>query len=251
MHRGELELGLGLLSIGRTWGVRQVPPPSEGETDNLLQSAVTLGIRAFDTAPAYRASEQRLGRFLRTIRPEERDGLVVMTKVGEHWDEDRGEPFVDHGRDALIRSIDRSFERLGRIEVIQIHKATKAIVNDPEVLAGIAHARSCGVPRVGASVSDVATGEAALATGIYDVLQFPLNVSARAMLPLLAVMGTVTPIINRPFGMGVLLMEEECDPARRAFRFLAEQVSAGIILTGTSRPDHLAANVEAFHARAA
>jgi hypothetical protein len=31
-----IELGLGLLSLGRTWGVRNVPPPSEVEAQRLI-----------------------------------------------------------------------------------------------------------------------------------------------------------------------------------------------------------------------
>jgi aryl-alcohol dehydrogenase-like predicted oxidoreductase len=50
--RDRIELGLGLVSLGRTWGVRDVAPPSEADGTALLQRAITLGIRVFDTAPA-------------------------------------------------------------------------------------------------------------------------------------------------------------------------------------------------------
>ncbi|HEX2554919.1 MAG TPA: aldo/keto reductase [Microvirga sp.] len=251
MSRTGLELGLGLVSIGRTWGVRQVQPPAEADAFALLEKAVALGIRVFDTAPAYGTSEARLGAFLATLPPAGREPLVIMTKAGEHWDEERAEPFVDHRRDALVRSIDRSLERLGRVDVLQIHKATQAIVTDPDVLSAIAYARSCGIERIGASVSDVAAGEAALAAGCYGFLQFPLNTRSGTMLPLLAPIeqAGATPVINRPFGMGALLDGDRDEAARRAFRHLDDHVRSGIVLTGTSRADHLAFNVEAFRTR--
>ncbi|WP_373460770.1 aldo/keto reductase [Agromyces ramosus] len=46
----------------------------------LLAGAVDLGIRFFDTAPAYGLSQERLGEFLRTIPAELRADLFVATK---------------------------------------------------------------------------------------------------------------------------------------------------------------------------
>src|SRR5215212_6147070 len=171
-HPQGLELGLGLLSIGRTWGVGQSEPPGEEAARALLEAAVALGTRVFDTAPAYAASEARLGRFLATLDPARREGLVVMTEAGEHWDEAGGASFVDHSRDALVRSIDRSLALLGRIDVLQIHKATREVVRDSGVLAALDHARACGIAACGASVSDREAGHAALTAGPYEFLQF-------------------------------------------------------------------------------
>ena len=67
-HQG-VELGLGLVSLGRQWGVRDVDPPNEADAAALLECAVALGIRVFDTAPAYGSSEERLGRFLTSLLP--------------------------------------------------------------------------------------------------------------------------------------------------------------------------------------
>ena len=153
-----LELGLGLLSIGRAWGVGQSAPPSDDEAARLLDTALRSGIRIVDTAPAYAASEARLGAFLTGLPRERRDTLRVLTKAGEHWDVEAGTGFVDHSRDALCRSIDRSLALLGRIDLLQIHKATADVVAHPDVIAAIEHARACGIPCFGASVSDLEAG---------------------------------------------------------------------------------------------
>ncbi len=65
-----VELGLGLLSIGRRLGSQDAVPTDSGRC--------LLGTRwhahpLFDTAPAYAASERRLGAFLRTLRAPGQD----------------------------------------------------------------------------------------------------------------------------------------------------------------------------------
>ena len=253
LPRDRLELGLGLLSIGRIWGATQSEPPGEAEAEALLERALALGIRIFDTAPAYAASEARLGRFLAGLPRARRDALVVMTKAGEHWDPARGSTIVDHGRDALRRSLDRSFELLGSVDVLQIHKATAANVTHPNVVDLIDHAKACGVPRIGASVSDVAAGRAAIGSGLYDVLQFPFNATVTTFEALLQDLrgSALVPVINRPFAMGALAPQagEGRAGAESAFRFIEEHVRAGVVLTGTGSPRHLEANVAGFRTR--
>ena len=61
-------LGLGTVKFGRNRGVKY-PRTFELPTDrailNLLETAWESGINLLDTAPAYGASEERLGRLLK------------------------------------------------------------------------------------------------------------------------------------------------------------------------------------------
>lgn len=249
-----LKLGLGLLSIGRAWGIAQSTPPGEDEAQALLAKAMELGITILDTAPAYAESEARLGRFLDTLEPSVRHRLTIMTKAGEHWDFGRNSSFVDHSRDALVRSIDRSLSMLGSINVLQIHKATSDVITHPDVIAAMDHARRCGIKAFGASVSDVEAGRLALESGLYDTLQFPLNLSSQTMVPLLPGLNASgrTAIVNRPFAMGGLLAGQPFEEAAvAAFRFIEEQLPGAVILSGTGKVAHLAQNVSAFQSRLA
>ena len=72
MRKHRVQLGLGLISIGRTWGARPVPVPGEAEALAFLEGAYELGIRLFDTSPSYGDSEVKLGRFLTGLSREER-----------------------------------------------------------------------------------------------------------------------------------------------------------------------------------
>ncbi len=245
-----VELGLGLLSIGRSWGVAQTEVPAESEATGLLESALARGIRIFDTAPAYAASERRLGGFLRTLRTPVRDSLVIMTKMGEHWDEAAGAPYVDHSRDALLRSIDRSLALLGRIDVMQLHKATEDIVDHPDVHAAFDYAARCGITCFGASVSTVEAGRRALSTQRFNCLQFPFNDRNQQLRPLLEELESTRgfAIANRPFAMGAAVHEtaDKAQAGGAAFRFLRNHMKHGIVLTGTGNPAHLAENVASF-----
>jgi aryl-alcohol dehydrogenase-like predicted oxidoreductase len=248
----DLELGLGLVSIGRVWGVANTPVPDRHSVMDVLATAVDGGIRCFDTAPAYGASEQRLGVFLAGLSQAQRAKFVIMTKVGEHWDAAADAAFTDHGYDAMARSLDRSVELLGRIDVLQLHKATEDVIRAPETASFFRHARAMGISTLGASVSSVAAGKLALETGMFSCLQFPLNAETRQMESLLHPLQVAGgfPVINRPFAMGgaVHAAADKSAAGIAAFRFLRDRVSRGIVLTGTGKAAHLAENLVSYAA---
>lgn len=100
-----------------------------------IHAAIDHGITAIDTAPVYGfgRSERVVGRATR----DRRDKVVVMTKVGLRWDDERGELYFETvDQDGVKRSVHRnarpwsvkqeveaSLERLGieTIDVIQVH----------------------------------------------------------------------------------------------------------------------------------
>jgi aryl-alcohol dehydrogenase-like predicted oxidoreductase len=236
-YREMIELGLGLLSIGRPWGVRQAAPPSEAGALALLEAAASLGIRFFDTAPAYGASEAILGRFLRTRRD-----AFVTTKMGEWWDPASGASMVDHRLDSLKRSIDRSLALLGSIDLLQVHKASADNLLSEDVARAIEYARGCGIRSFGASVPDLAAAAVACESSWCTWLQFPYNSANTALagiFPLARAKG-MRVIVNRPFAMGALAAGAE------AFAFVRRQDFDGVVLTGTGSVAHLRENHAAF-----
>jgi aryl-alcohol dehydrogenase-like predicted oxidoreductase len=247
-----LELGLGLVSIGRVWGVAETAVPDDAAAQTLLAAAVDGGIRAFDTAPAYGVSETRLGAFLNGLPIATRDRLVVMTKVGEHWNAGAKAAFTDHSFDAMARSLDRSLKLFGRIDVLQLHKATEEAIAAPDTARLFAHARTLGIGTSGASVSSVAAGRLALGTGLFTCLQFPFNADNLPMAPLLDDLEAAGgfPILNRPFAMGAAVhaAADKAAAGVEAFRFLRQRVRRGVVLTGTGKAVHLRENLASFAA---
>ena len=243
MNRNATQLGLGLIGIGKPWG--QVPHavPSEAEARELLEFAYTLGIRYFDTAPSYGdgVSEIRLGQCVPGM-----PGAVIATKMGEHWDAARNEPFADHSFDALRRSLDRSMERLGRIDVLQLHKTTPEALRSADVERAWDYARSLGILHIGPSAGDLESAAIAVADARFTVLQVPYNAANPAFADVIdaAVARGISVAINRPLAMGALA---DGTGTRSAFQFVMARRPA-VVLTGTISRDHLRENWEAFHA---
>ena len=249
----QLALGMGLIGIGKPWGHVDDEVPDNTEVQKLLVTAFELGFRYFDTAPSYGVSEQRFATFLRNLGPAQRASLTVATKFGEHWDAERAQPYVDHSYDALVRSIDGSLEKLGRIDFLQLHKTTPEALRSEDVERAFTYAISAGIPNIGASVSDLESASLALATNMFSVLQFPMNRSSLQFCGIArqATEAGILVATNRPFAMGSLLYGEARTTRQEAFEFLRRQPFDGVVLTGTKSVDHLRENWHTFHGNGA
>lgn len=249
----ELDLGCGLIRIGRVWGVENKSVPSESEAINFLESAYGLGIRFFDTAPAYGLSELRLGKFLAGLSIEQRSEILVATKFGEHWDSNKQEPYVDHTYESLVQSLELSLEILGQIDLLQLHKTTRELLENEEVSRALESAKGKGIKSLGASISDNQTGLAVCEDGRFDYVQLPYNLEKTDLKPVIdrAKDNGLKVIFNRPFAMGGLVgnlqsEEEKLGRMKEAYRFVAVTGASGVLLTGTSSVAHLKENLEAF-----
>jgi aryl-alcohol dehydrogenase-like predicted oxidoreductase len=248
-----VQLGLGVLEIGRPWGFVPGVAPPEAEALELLECAFEQGIRYFDSAPSYGVGEERLGKFLRSLRPGERATVVVATKFGEHWDNAAGGPFVDHSFPALSASLERSLEILGKIDVLQLHKTSPEVLRSDGLAKAWALARSLGVSACGPSVSDTQSARIACESGQYEMMQAPVNAENPKFAGLIPQAEAAGMFIaaNRPFAMGKAVYQEGAGPAESrvaAFRFVLERLTRGVVLTGTKSKEHLRQNVAAFAA---
>lgn len=108
-------LGLG----GAHFGQRGVPA---GDADALVRRAVEHGIRYFDTAPLYGVGESER-RYREPLASLPRDQFVLSTKVGRVLDDSPRGWHFDFSRDAVLRTIEGSLERLGldRVDILFIH----------------------------------------------------------------------------------------------------------------------------------
>jgi aryl-alcohol dehydrogenase-like predicted oxidoreductase len=244
----QVQLGSGLIRIGRPWGHVNQDIPSESQAFAFLEHAVALGIRYFDTAPSYGLSEERFGRFLRSLPADLRNLLTIATKFGEHWDAGGGQPYVDHSLDALRRSLDRSIEMLGRIDVLQLHKTTPSVLTSDDLSRAWEYAHALGISRIGASVSDIESAAIATSDPRYSVIQLPLNVSNRTFEASMkgAADREMFVAANRPFAMGAMLHGDQPVSVRDAFAWLLSHDFEGVILSGTASIAHLTENWDGF-----
>jgi aryl-alcohol dehydrogenase-like predicted oxidoreductase len=239
-----------LIGIGRSWGHVPGHAPPERDARAFLEFAYQAGVRYFDTAPSYGSSERRLGSFLNSLSPAERAEITIATKFGEHWDPKAEHPFVDHRYDALRRSLEKSLELLGRIDVLQLHKTSPEVLGTNDLERAWESARQAGIPELGLSVSDLESGRIGCSSGQYQMLQFPLNCLNTKFVELLPAVESASCWVaaNRPFAMGELVAGV-ADPHQaqvKAFRFVVAQRFRGVVLSGTKSAAHLAGNLRAF-----
>lgn len=113
-------LGLGTVKLGRSEGVKYPTPvriPDDDAARMLLETARAVGVTVIDTAPAYGAAEERLGRLL----PGSRDEWVIVTKAGETFE--GGVSSFDFSAAGVRASVERSLRRLrtDRVECLLLH----------------------------------------------------------------------------------------------------------------------------------
>jgi aryl-alcohol dehydrogenase-like predicted oxidoreductase len=244
-----IEFGLGLLTIGKSWGARPRPVPSQAEASALLDEALRLGVRVFDTAASYGDGEAKFGHWLSTLDPIVRAGLFVGAKFGEHWDENKNEPLDDHSRDALVHSLERSLARLGRIGLLQIHKTTPRVLESSALDEALAAARRAGITRFGASVREEVSARLAIADPRFSQIQVPYNLHDPRFSEIIDEATAAGKLVwtNRPLKMGALVGADATQNELAAcFGFVLTKRFTGAVLCGTASANHLRANLKAF-----
>lgn len=231
-------LALGTVKLGRNTGVRYPAAfelPDDKQVRRLLEMAHAYGIRLIDTAPAYGASEERLGQLL----PGRREDWLICTKAGESWE--NGTSRFDFSADAIRGSVERSLRRLRTdyLDVVLLHSDGHDldILNQSGAIESLQRLKERGSVRlIGMSTKTVKGGLAALA--VSDVLMVTLNPSDTSQLPVIeaAEQGGQGILLKKVFDSG------HADPADcLAFALATPGVSSAVI--GTINEEHLANNV--------
>jgi aryl-alcohol dehydrogenase-like predicted oxidoreductase len=209
-------IGLGLAALGRPGyltlghgtdlGADRSVAAMERHAHAVLDAAYEEGVRYFDAARSYGRAEEFLASWLRARGA---DDVTVGSKWGytytADWEVAADPPEVkDLSATAFRRQIAETRELLGdRLALYQIHSATveSGVLEDPDVLAGLAALRAEGVA-IGLSVTGAAQSETvlqAVAAGAFDAVQATFNVLEPSAGPALARADEA--------GMGVIVKE--------------------------------------------
>ena len=233
-------LGLGTVKFGRNTGVgypRSFELPSDGQIADLLGLAKDLGINLLDTAPAYGASEARLGE---AIEGQRRD-WVLCTKVGEQFDGVRSR--YDFSEDHVLASVAGSLGRLrtDTLDVVLLHADGRCVaqIETAGAFRALARLRREGVVRaVGFSGKTDLDGRAALPRS--DVLMCSINRDYRDEVALAAEAQCleVGVLVKKPLAQGF-----DADSSALAEIVNLPGVTSAVV--GTTSVAHLAANVAA------
>ena len=270
------EIGLGTVELGLDYGVpvagEHLRPPEEQAT-GLLNRALDLGVNFIDTARAYGASEEVIGRALKTRRHE----YILATKLAPIKEEGQAD---DALRAQVRASIAASLSALQTdvIDLLQLHHAPADVIKSGRVLAAARAAQAEGLVRfIGASTYGEEAPLAVLADGGYDTLQVAYNPADKTLesrvLPLAEQQG-VGVVVRSVLLRGVLTHRYRLLPAaledlktaigslaevadaqeismpEMAYRFVLANPAVSTALVGTARIEELEAAV-AFAAKEA
>jgi D-threo-aldose 1-dehydrogenase len=215
------QFGLGGAALGNLYA-----SVSDSEGRETIETAYQEGVRYFDTAPFYGLgrSEELFGQVL---RQHERSEFVLSSKAGRllvdgEIDPDEYMPFVDipkkhpvfdFSRDAILRSLDESLERLGLdyIDIVYIHDPDdhyESALN--QAFPALAELRSQGVIKaVGAGMNQAemptefarhADFDCFLLAGRYTLLD---QIALKELFPICE-QKNISIIIGGPFNSGIL-----------------------------------------------
>jgi aryl-alcohol dehydrogenase-like predicted oxidoreductase len=189
LGRSGLQVSELSFGAGGYWGMKAFP---ERQAAQLVDQALEGGITAFDTGPNYSRgnAEERLGRALKGRT----DNLVVSTKVGSHWINNRN--VKDYSPRAIEASVHASLRRLQLEHLPLLHFHGFPSPAEPAVEAVLKLKEEGFVGALGVSTGR-GGAKKALKLGIFDVLMVEYNIIDRSMAPVIAE--------AREAGVGIML----------------------------------------------
>jgi len=171
------EISLGTVELGLDYGIDAAgggARPDEAAAAALLGRALDAGINYIDTARAYGASEQIIGRALKARRNE----YILASKVSSFSKERLPAQQLRQRVEASIEASLRAL-RTATIDIMMVHAAPGDRLDAGPVWEALQRRRQAGDIRfLGASVYGEQAALEALATG-YDCLQIAYNLLDR------------------------------------------------------------------------
>lgn len=154
----------GLMVTRTSFGALPIQRVSFDEAKKLLVKAYDNGINFFDTARGYTDSEEKIGYALAEVRKN----IIIATKT------------FSQDKKTLFEHLETSLKNMKTdyVDILQLHNpADLSDPNDPEsTYAGLLEAKKKGMVRfIGITNHRINTAMEAVASGLYDTMQFPLS----------------------------------------------------------------------------
>ena len=138
----------------------------------LLNSALDAGLNVIDTAECYYNSEELIGRTVSNRLKE----FYLFTKCGHPHGMESG---ADWSKDSLLKSIERSLERLktDRLDLVQLHSCSESTLRKGEVIDALQTARERGYTRYIGYSGDSRAAHFAVECVAFDTLQTSISIA--------------------------------------------------------------------------
>ena len=155
----------GIEATAQSFGALPIQRTETEEAVRILRAAVDGGINYFDTARAYTDSEEKIGK---AFSPSVRQGIYIATKSG------------GKNKEAVLNDIRKSLSLLKTdyVDLLQAHNITAVPDENDEnsIYAGLKEAQRLGYCRfIGVTSHRLDVAKAAIETGLYDTMQFPIS----------------------------------------------------------------------------
>lgn len=165
IYTEKTRLGRTGLSVTRcSFGALPIQRVSFDEAKKLLVKAYDYGINFFDTARGYTDSEEKIGYSLSGVRKN----IIIATKS------------FAQDKKTLLEHLETSLKNMKTdyVDILQLHNpAELPDANDPDsAYAGMLEAKKKGMIRfAGITNHRIKTALEAVASGLFDTVQFPLS----------------------------------------------------------------------------
>lgn len=189
------EVAFGGVEIGMPYGIGvkgATDMISEAGAMRLLHASLEQGINFYDTARGYGKSELIIGKAFEGMRSE----VILCTKCKHFFQEDRSLPGYAVLENLIATSLRESLAALKTdyVDVFMLHQGNLALLHNTDVSRILTKLKESGLIRsTGVSTYTPEETEAAIKTGVYDVIQLPLNLMDQrqaALFPLASREGT-------------------------------------------------------------
>lgn len=213
-------IGLGTVQLGMPYGTRADEALMQNaEADAILSSALSAGIRFFDTAANYGVAEERLGRFRLAKCP----GVEVSTKIPRvadtvYRDETQFRRFVFDQAQSSLKVLG-----LDQFQLLQFHQSDIAFLKSTTVVRVMKELVDQGVCKsIGVSVYHPREALTAIESGAVKAIQIPLNLLDHRFLDLQFLekceAQSIRIIARSVFLQGVLVPGAKIPPVRKQLR---------------------------------
>lgn len=234
-------IGLGTVKFGRNQGVKYPTAfelPSDAAILTLLDVAQELGINVLDTAPAYGASEERLGKLL-----NKRHEWILVGKAGEEFVD--GKSSFDFSKSAITASVHRSLTRLKTdyLDCLLIHSNGDdvRIIEEDDVFSTLDQLKSAGKIR-SYGMSTKSLEGAKLTLQYADVAMITYHPSYTEELDAIhfAQQNQKGILVKKALASGHI---NQIGSPVDALRFVLNESGVTSVIVGTLNPEHLRENV--------
>jgi predicted aldo/keto reductase-like oxidoreductase len=206
------QTGLEVSRIG--FGGIPIQRLDEAQAIAVVQRCLDLGVTFLDTANSYTTSEERIGKAI-AASPQRREELIIATKTMA-----RDSATAQEHLELSLRRLNTDILDLWQLHNVSSFQAYEQVLGPGGALEAAWEAQQAGkVKHIGISSHSLEVALEAVASGLFETIQFPFNYvtseAADELLPL-ARQHDLGFIAMKPFGGGLL------DDARLSIKYLLQ-----------------------------